>query len=65
MGSSNLASADVCLAVVEYPVTPEPGSVISGTVFLVAAIEAGNLATHTPVRKSGASFAASLDLSRS
>lgn len=31
--------ADVCLSDAEHPVTPEPGNIVSGTVFLVASIE--------------------------
>jgi hypothetical protein len=36
--------ADLCLADAEHPVTPEPGNIVSGTVFLVATLEAGGLA---------------------
>ena len=34
---------DLCLADTEHPVTPEPGSIISGTVFLTATIDAAEL----------------------
>lgn len=36
--------ADLCLSDAEHPVTPEPGNIISGTVFLVATVEAEGLA---------------------
>lgn len=35
--------ADLCLADTEHPVTPEPGNIVSGTVFLVAIVEATEL----------------------
>lgn len=35
--------ADVCLSDAEHPITPQPGNIISGTVFLAAAIEADGL----------------------
>lgn len=35
--------ADVCLAAAEHPVTPVPGNVVSGTVFLVARVETSDL----------------------
>jgi hypothetical protein len=34
---------DVCLSDAEHPVTPEPGNIVSGTVFLVATVEAEGL----------------------
>jgi hypothetical protein len=37
--------AEVCLSASEHPTTPEPGNIISGTVFLVAAIDAPALTT--------------------
>jgi hypothetical protein len=36
--------ADLCLAGTEHPATPEPDNIISGTVFLVATIDAPALA---------------------
>lgn len=38
--------ADVCLSDAEHPITPAPGNIVSGTVFLVATIEAEGLARH-------------------
>jgi hypothetical protein len=35
---------DVCPSDAEYPVTPEPGNIMSGTAFVVATVDAGGLA---------------------